>query len=141
MTWRQGTAHFVAGLALLALAGCGTVELFGEYEIPESADVAAAPWPRLVDVPDAPPHGEYTEAVPDPAIGVVAQAELGVAADAAGSRATALAGTGPGLDPAAQPGAAALAAAEARAEALSTPVISPAEREDLLERARQAQQR
>lgn len=110
MTLRQRTAQIVAPLAVLALAGCGTVDLFGEYDIPESPDVAAAPWPELVDIPEAPPVGTYTQDVPDPAIGVAAQADLGHAATAANSRAAALSG----------------------------PVISEAERAAMLSRARKA---
>jgi hypothetical protein len=92
MTQRQGTAQFVAGAALIVLSGCGTVELFGEYDIPESPDVAAAPWPKLVEVPEAPPVGEYTENVPDPAQGVAVQADLSAIASSASARAAALAG-------------------------------------------------
>ncbi|HET7408630.1 MAG TPA: hypothetical protein VFJ13_00385 [Paracoccaceae bacterium] len=110
MTQRQGTAHFVAGLSLLALAGCGTVGLFGEYDIPESPDVADAPWPKLVDVPEAPPVGVYTEDVPDPGVGIVTQADLGHAASEA----------------------------SARAAALESPVISEAARAEMLARAREA---
>ncbi|MEM7745465.1 MAG: hypothetical protein AAF409_17320 [Pseudomonadota bacterium] len=64
----------------LALAGCGTVELFGRYDLPEKPGTAEAPWPRLVDVPSAPPVGTYTAAVPDPAEGVAAQQDLSVQA-------------------------------------------------------------
>ena len=110
MTQRQGTAHFVAGAVLIALSGCGTVELFGEYDIPESADVAAAPWPKLVDVPEAPPVGEYTDNVPDPAQGVLVQADLSAIA----------------------------ASASARAAELSRPVIGNAERAEMLARASRA---
>jgi hypothetical protein len=110
MTRRQGTSHIVAGAAVIALSGCGTVGLFGKYEIAESADVAAAPWPRLVDVPEAPPVGEYTRDVPDPAEGVLVQADLTAAA----------------------------ASASARAAELSRPVISDTERAEMLARARRA---
>lgn len=142
MTRRHGTAQFVAGLRALplvaamgvGLSGCGTVDLFGQYDIPESTDVAAAPWPRLVDVPEAPPVGEYTDAVPNPVEGAMAQADLGAASTAASARAAELAGTDTG---AGQPGAGMIAAANARAAALSRPVISPAEREAMLARARQ----
>ena len=87
------SAQIVAAAAVLsALGGCGTVELFGKYDLPESPEVAAAPWPRLVDTPPAPPVGVYSPAVPDPAEGVVAQSDLGVAAAGANARATALSG-------------------------------------------------
>ena len=58
-------------------AGCGTVALFGEYDIPESADVAEADWPRLADIPPAPSAGTYGEAAPDPAQGAAVARELG----------------------------------------------------------------
>jgi len=67
----------------MALGGCGTVELFGTYEAPESADVAAAPYPRLVDVPSAPPAGQFNADVPDPAEGTRTLEELGLAASLA----------------------------------------------------------
>ncbi|MBY8976281.1 hypothetical protein KHP62_10710 [Rhodobacteraceae bacterium NNCM2] len=72
-------------VSLLApVCACGTIELFGTYDAPESAEVAATPWPRLVDVPEAPEVGTYTDAVPDPAQGVALQADLdSVAGDAA----------------------------------------------------------
>jgi hypothetical protein len=110
MTQRQGTAQFVAGAALIVMSGCGTVELFGEYDIPESPDVAAAPWPKLVDIPQAPPVGEYTENVPDPAEGIVVQADLSAVATSA----------------------------SARAAELSRPVIGDAERAEMLARASRA---
>ena len=87
----------------LILGACGTVELFGRYDLPESESVAEAPWPRLVDVPAAPPVGTFTPAVPDPAVGVAASTDLTAAA-----RASAL-----------------------RAEALNAPVLSPADRRAL----------
>jgi len=78
----------VAAPALLALAGllagCGTSELFGTYDAPESPDVAEAPWPRLVDTPTPPPPGSYGPGVPDPAQGVAVVTDLSaVAADSA----------------------------------------------------------
>jgi hypothetical protein len=104
-------AQIVAAATLLAgLAGCGTVELFGKYDLPESPEVAAAPWPRLVDTPAAPPVGVYTDEVPDPAEGVLAESDLGTAA----------------------------ASANARAADLSRPVIGDAERAAMLAAARRA---
>jgi hypothetical protein len=86
------TAQIVAALAgVVALSGCGTVELFGKYDLPESPHVASAPWPRLIDTPDAPPVGVYSPAVPDPAEGALAQTDLGAAAARANTRAVALA--------------------------------------------------
>ncbi len=60
----------VAAPALLALAGllagCGTSELFGTYDAPESPDVAEAPWPRLVDTPTPPPPQSVAKPAPHP---------------------------------------------------------------------------
>jgi hypothetical protein len=99
----------VAALAALGpLAGCGTVELFGKYDLPESPEVAAAPWPRLVDTPAVPRVGVYSAAVPDPAEGALAQTDLGAVA----------------------------AGANARAAELSAPVIGDAERAAMLAAAR-----
>ena len=36
------------------LAGCGTVDLFGRYDLPEDPATADAPYPRMVDTPAAP---------------------------------------------------------------------------------------
>ena len=105
------SAQKVAAIAaLVALGGCGTVELFGKYDLPESPEVAAAPWPRLVDTPEAPPVGVYSPAVPDPAEGALAQTDLGAAASSA----------------------------NARAARLSAPVIGEAERAAMLAAARRA---
>lgn len=90
--------------ALLLLGGCGlgggVGPDLGGYTLPDNAALADAPWPRLVDVPDAPPPGVYTAEIPDPATGGLIVAEL--SGDAARMR--------------------------ARAEALSPPVLTPAER-------------
>ncbi len=92
-----------AFLLLVSLAGCGSAKLFNAHPVPESPGVAEAPWPRLVDTPEAPAKGPYGMGVPDPAAGVAATVELGLAArDAA-----------------------------ARAEALSEPVLTEAERRRL----------
>lgn len=139
MARRQWTAQFVAACIVAALSGCGTVGLFGEYEVAESPDVEAAPYPQLVDVPDAPPVGVYTEAVPDPARGAAAQTDLAAAATVADVRAAALATADPGAGLPAQPGAGVIAAANARAAALAGPVISDSEREAMLARARRTQ--
>lgn len=112
MTRQQGMGRFVAVLAALTLAGCGTADLFGKYSIPESAHVAEAPWPRLVDVPNPPPPGTYTEDVPDPAAGIVLRTDLPRVA----------------------------AHADARAAKLKAPVIDPDIRAAMEARARQARQ-
>lgn len=81
----------IAALALATLlAGCGSARLFSGTAQPESPDVAEAPWPRLVDTPEAPPPGTYTAAVPDPAVGVATVVELSEAARAGARRAAAL---------------------------------------------------
>lgn len=99
------TAQFVAALAL---SGCGTAELFGRYDLPEDPAVESAPWPRLVDTPTAPPAGEYSAAVPDPAQGDAVHQQLATEA----------------------------ALAQLRARELAGPVIPEAERERMLRRAR-----
>ncbi|MEM7061179.1 MAG: hypothetical protein AAF557_26675 [Pseudomonadota bacterium] len=87
------TAQFVAALALVAtVSACGTVEIFSTYDLPESETVADAPWPRLVDTPTAPPPGEFSAQVPDPAVGERIQVDMAAAAVAAEARAKALAG-------------------------------------------------
>lgn len=87
----------------LLLAGCGSAGLFKAHDLPESPDVADAPWPRLADTPAAPPAGAFGAGVPDPAAGAAASSDLAqVTRDAA-----------------------------ARAQALSAPVLSEAERRRL----------
>ncbi|MEM6973586.1 MAG: hypothetical protein AAF577_12355 [Pseudomonadota bacterium] len=54
---------------LWAISSCGSTELFGRYDLPESPGVASAPYPRLVDVPAAPPPGQTSASVPNPAEG------------------------------------------------------------------------
>jgi len=82
------TAQFVAALAL---AGCGTVEVFGRYDLPEGPGVAAAPWPRLIDTPATPAPGSYTVAAPDPTRGVRVRESLDAEAAVAAVRAGELA--------------------------------------------------
>ncbi|MEL6220384.1 MAG: hypothetical protein AAFS07_15920 [Pseudomonadota bacterium] len=77
---RPASLALLVLLGPLALAGCGTVALFGEYDVPESPDVADAPYPRLVDVPEAPAPGAFTDDVPDPAEGVAITVDLTEAA-------------------------------------------------------------
>jgi len=81
-----------AFLLLASLAGCGSAQLFNANPAPESATATDPPWPRLVDTPKAPAKGSYSEAVPDPAAGVAASAQLGIAAGDAAARAEALGG-------------------------------------------------
>ena len=102
------TAQFVA---VLSLAGCGTVEVFGRYDLPESQAVETTPYPRLVDTPSAPARGEYSAAVPDPVQGARNQADLSAQA----------------------------VVADARARDLAGPVISEEERARMLRRAKRKQ--
>lgn len=75
-----------------ALAGCGTVALFGTYDLPESPGVAEAPYPRLIDVPEATPPGTYSADIPDPAQGDRVQGDLAAEAVVAEVRRGTLAG-------------------------------------------------
>lgn len=79
-------------VAVVLLSGCGTAEVFGRYDLPESESVADAPWPRLADTPAAPAPGAYSAAVPDPARGEALLRDLGAEAVAADARAGVLAG-------------------------------------------------
>lgn len=104
----------LAGAISLAwLQGCGTVEIFGRYDIPESPEVAEAPYPRLVDTPEAPPPGSYDEDVPDPVVGTAILVDLTEEARASARRAA----------------------------ILNDPVLTDAERVALLRRARQQRRR
>ena len=85
------TAQIVAVAAAFALSGCGTVGLFGAYDLPPSPGVADAEWPRLIDTPEAPAVGEFTASVPDPATGERTQTDLAVASAFADERRVALA--------------------------------------------------
>ena len=97
MTWR------LVICAALALGGCAGAEIgprLGGYDLPRGAVARSADWPRLIDMPEAPPPGTFTQAAPDPATGSAEQARL--TAEARRLR--------------------------ARAETLAEPVLSPAER-------------
>lgn len=80
----------IAALALGLLTGCGTSELFGTYDLPESPDVAAAPWPRLVDTPTPLPQGSFGPGFPDPAQGVAVVSDLSAVAAVSAERAALL---------------------------------------------------
>ncbi len=80
-----------AFLLLVSLTGCDSAKLFDAHTIPESPGVAEAPWPRLVDTPEAPAKGTYGPGVPDPAVGIATTVELGLAARDAAERAETLA--------------------------------------------------
>lgn len=86
----NGTRVIITLALATLLAGCGSARLFSGVPAPESPDVAGAPWPRLVDTPEAPPPGTYTAAVPDPAFGVATVVELSEAARAGARRTAAL---------------------------------------------------
>lgn len=82
-----GPAKWMAAALLAGLAGCDTYTLFTGNEIPESAEVGATPYPRLVSVPEAPPPGEFDQNVPDPAQGTAILVDLSATANAAARRA------------------------------------------------------
>lgn len=70
------------------LSGCGLGgDVFASYDLPESPDVADAPWPRLADAPAAIAPGTYTAAAPDPAVGEAVVQDLTAEAAAAAARA------------------------------------------------------
>ena len=104
------TAQFVAALTL---AGCGTAQIFADYDIEEDPAVESTPWPRLVDMPAAPEPGEYSSTAPDPARGRAVNDKLRTEA----------------------------AVATVRAEIVSAPIMTAAERRALIRRARRAQER
>ena len=79
-------------IAILGLAGCGSIELFGAYDLPEDQQVTDTPWPKLVDTPSAPAPGNFSAEAPDPANGNRTQADLATAAVYAEGRAKALSG-------------------------------------------------
>lgn len=74
------------------LVACGDSAIFDRVAAERSDAVASADWPRLVDVPAAPPQGVYTDAAPDPARGDAAQIDLAVAAETAERRREAVSG-------------------------------------------------
>lgn len=104
------TAQFVAALVL---AGCGTAQLFADYEVHEDPSVDDAPWPRLVDTPTPPPAGEFSSAVPDPSRGDKVTEDLRTEA----------------------------AVATVRAQNLAAPILTDAARKALFDRAREARKR
>jgi len=79
-------------LVVAGLAGCESVRVLNDYRVEESADVAGAPWPRLVDVPPAPPPGRYDAGVPDPTTGAAIDAALSARTARAERRRRALSG-------------------------------------------------
>lgn len=84
----------IVGTALLALltAACGDPEIFDRVAAPESAGVAAAPYPKLADTPPAPPVGVYTAAAPNPANGDATLIELAAEAQTQETRRKAVEG-------------------------------------------------
>ena len=86
----NGFVSSAAFLLLVSLAGCASAKLFSAHPAPESPEIAEAPWPRLVDTPEAPAKGTYGAGVPDPAVGVAVTVELGLAARDAAERAEVL---------------------------------------------------
>lgn len=131
-------AVFLVPVLVLGLSACGSAQLFVGQTLEESPDVADAPYPRLVDTPEAPAIGTYTAAAPDPAQGAAVQLELSAQAVAATGRAEALEAelfdpdedAAQGID---------TEATQARREELAKPIISDAEREELRRRAARKQ--
>lgn len=74
---------------LLTLAGCGLAPELAGYPDEEGPAVAAAAWPRIVDIPD--PAGVARDA-PDPQAGAAIIRELGADARRAAAEAERLAG-------------------------------------------------
>ncbi|MEM9050334.1 MAG: hypothetical protein AAGC92_16655 [Pseudomonadota bacterium] len=61
------------------LAGCAGATFgpdLGGYEIDRSERARTADWPRLIDIPDAPAPGTYTQTAPNPETGAVQQTVL-----------------------------------------------------------------
>ncbi|QIE56853.1 hypothetical protein G5B40_16265 [Pikeienuella piscinae] len=88
-------ALVASGLLVASLGACvgSGPEIF--RKVPVSAtvtDESNADWPRLADIPPAPPPGVHTDATPDPALGDAAQIDAAVSAEAAETRRAALAG-------------------------------------------------
>ncbi|MEO0623198.1 MAG: hypothetical protein AAF183_13320 [Pseudomonadota bacterium] len=106
-------AGLISAALVLGLGGCESFRLFNDYQAVESPEVETAEWPRLVDVPEAPPPGTYSAEVPDPVVGVAVDSELSAAA----------------------------AEADAQRARASQPVLSETERDDLAERAKQSTER
>lgn len=79
-------------LAIAPLVACAEAEIFDRVGPPSDPAVANADWPRLADVPAAPPQGVYTDAAPDPATGAEVQVDLAVEAAEAERRRAAVAG-------------------------------------------------
>jgi hypothetical protein len=93
--------------ALLALAGCGDARrVFAAYPAAESASVADAPYPALVDMPT--PRA-LRETAPDPATGRAIAADLSIEAAVQQAEAERLSGPVADVEPLRA------AAAEARA--------------------------
>ncbi|MGF1551656.1 MAG: hypothetical protein ACFBWO_04030 [Paracoccaceae bacterium] len=73
---------------VVSLPACETLDVFERFEAGGASD---APYPRLVNVPAAPPPGSFSDAAPDPARGRAIRAELDPVAEAQNARAGALA--------------------------------------------------
>lgn len=88
-------AHVTSGFLVAVLSACAGTgpEIF--REIPPSAtltDESATDWPRLAEIPPAPPPDFHTAAAPDPALGEVARIEAAIAVETAERRRAAIAG-------------------------------------------------
>ncbi|MEM1343525.1 MAG: hypothetical protein AAGI34_02960 [Pseudomonadota bacterium] len=151
---RAMVAALVASTMPLALSGCESFRLFNDYRAVESESVAEVPWPLLVEVPSAPPLGQFSEAVPDPARGIATEAELGLlGAEAAPRREAqgvpvldeteraALQGQGETARARAESPLPSASSQPRPEPAQSEPILSESERSDLLSRAEAARER
>lgn len=82
----------IAVAATGLLVACGDRAIFDRVAPERSAAAATADWPRLADVPAAPPDGVFTPGSPDPAKGEAVQIDLAVAAENAERRRQAVSG-------------------------------------------------
>lgn len=89
--WRCGY-RIAACLAIAPLVACGDPEIFDRIGGPSDPNVAKTSWPKLAEIPEAPPLGVYSPAIPDPAIGEATQIELAVEAEIAETRRKAVEG-------------------------------------------------
>ncbi|MEM8752572.1 MAG: hypothetical protein AAGF90_06320 [Pseudomonadota bacterium] len=82
----------VTCIAIAPLVACADVAVFDVVGPAENPETASAPWPKLADVPPAPPQGVFTPGTPDPAAGEAVQIELAAEAENAEARRKAVEG-------------------------------------------------
>lgn len=90
--YRRGAYLLLALMATGPLVACGDPDIFARVAPPATDEKRAAVWPKLAEIPPAPPKGVFTAAAPDPATGDAIQIDLAVAAEEAASRNVALSG-------------------------------------------------